>query len=677
MSSKSKIIIAILILVVGGGLIPTGLFINQTMRDQVYDGVPDALLGVKAEAIPTIEEAVPSLGTPEVLKGVFDEASAGVEPMLKVKSTPDSLLGLKASINASIPDLINFATTAQLLAGSFSWLNATYGFDIGTDTLFNDPNFVDPFYYILGVSNMTGIPQNFTLAARTNLLLNTIHDDYIPPYDFHGLITDLDMGSGVKEIYEIFYYIAILGGDGYTNAVLPALYNITLAQVTEIFNYLWTIITFYVPGAFFANYGITTAEAASTGFYRQWANGTFVSGGIDLGGGLKGFEVGVPEPTNISISTCIDLWDPLLPYTFVTEDGIMAWLGAAAGNTTLQTLLMSTFSLSPIQLNMLLTWLGNFIENITPVLVLASTGKTISELSTLAFYEQWANGTMFGEVVLPDGFLGELDSSFAGAPYFEVGLPTASGLSLAECIALWNPLLDRTFIYGDGFEELWLPAILGDGTSQGTLIGIFGISAGELTALLAWIGGLIGLNPTTGRVAELIEYNTGLTLTQIATLYFYDQWANGTVGGADFLPEGFLSQLDPPINGPPYFELGLMYPTGITIAQALALWDENSEYSLVTVSGINKWYDAVEGNSVHTTLKAQNGNLNNIQMAGILAWLAPFRDVIVNTLAKDNMGLSAEPYQLGEALSFTLGTIGSVIVVLGVVVLLASKTKRS
>ncbi|MHA1192962.1 MAG: hypothetical protein ACTSP9_11790 [Promethearchaeota archaeon] len=679
MSSKSKLIIAIVMIVVGAGLVPTGLVTNDYMRDQVYDGVPDALLGIKAEAIPGVEELLPLLGTPEVLKGVFDEASAGVEPMLKVKSTPDALLGLKDEINASLPDLINFATTAQLIDFSIDWLNTTYGFDIGSDIFFNDPTFVDPYSLLLGVSNMTGITQNYTLAARNNLLLNTIHDDFIPPFDFHGLITDLTTGTGVGEIYNLFWYI-VMGGDGYTNAVIPTLYNITLAQVTDMANYLGAVITYYVPGAFFTNYGITTAEAASTGFYRQWANGTFIPEGVDLGiflgtPELKGYEVGVPEPTNISISTCIDLWNPLHPLSFTNEDGLMAWLGAAAGNTTLQTLLISTFSITPTQLNMILTWLGNFIENVTPALVLDATGKTIGELSVLAFYEQWANGTIFGEVVLPDGFLGEVDPSWAGAPYFEVGLPTASGLSLAISMKLWDPLLDTTFIYGDGFQNLWGPAMLGDSASQVTLMATFGIDGLELLALLTWLGSLIGLDPLVGRITDLIEYNTGLTLTQIATSYFYEQWANGTVGGDEILPDGFLSELDPPILGPPYFELGLMYPSGITLAQTLALWDENSEYSLVTVSGVNEWYLAVEGNTIHTTLKAQNGNLNDLQMTAILAWLPQFRDVIVNILAQDNMGLPQEPYDLGQTLALSLGWGGGGLAALGVLVLILSRRK--
>jgi hypothetical protein len=434
------------------------------------------------------------------------------------------------------------------------------------------------------------------------------------------------------------------------------------------------LITYYVPPTFLFNFGITTAEAAATGFYRQWANATFVADGIDLGG-FKGFEVGVPTPTNISISTCIDLWNPAQPYSFTNEDGIMLWLGAAAGNTTLQSLLISTFGLTPTQLNMLLAWLGNFIDNVTPYLVLASTGKTIGELSTLAFYEQWANGTIFGEIVLPDGFLGEISSSYAGAPYFEIGLPTASGLTLAKSQQLWNPLIDTTFIYGDGFENLWLPAMLGDVASQGAIGLAFDLTPGELTAILTWLGSLVGLDPTEGRIADLIEYDTGLTITEIATLYFYDQWANGSVDGADFLEEGFLSQLDPPIEGPPYFELGLMYATGISLTQTLALWDVNNRYSLVTESGINEWYQAEEGNIYYVNVQHHNGDLNDLQMTGILAWLPQFRDVIVNKLAQSNMGLPQEPYDLGQTLFISLNAGGAVLGVLGVVLLILSRRK--
>jgi hypothetical protein len=322
---------------------------------------------------------------------------------------------------------------------------------------------------------------------------------------------------------------------------------------------------------------------------------------------------------------------------------------------------------------MIIAWLANFIENLTPPLVLDATGQTISQLSTLAFYEQWANGTIFGEVVLPNGFLGELDAAFAGAPYFEVGLPSASGLSLSECLALWDDLEDNTFIYGDSFQSMWLPALQNDTAAQTAIIVDFGISPTELNDLLTWLGAFIGVDPTAGRAVDLLEYNYGMTLTQISTLAFYEQWANGTINGDDVLPDGFLAERTPPIYGPPYFEIGLMYPPYLTLPQCLALWDENSDYSLVTVRGVNNWYKAKEGNTIYTTLQTQNGGLDYIQMGAILQWLPQFRDTIVNKLAEDDRNLPMTPYDLGQTLALSLGAGGGALAALGVVFLILSR----
>ncbi|MFX1279846.1 MAG: hypothetical protein ACFFA3_10550 [Promethearchaeota archaeon] len=678
MSSKSKLITAIVLLAVGAGLVPTGLVTNDYLRDLVSDGVPEAMIKIKADAVPALEEQIPVLGLPDVLKGVFDAASAGVEPLLKLKSTPGALLGLKAEIEAKIPDIIDFGTAAQLVNLSIYWLNLTYGFDAGTNVFFNDPTFVDPYTGIPGVSNITGVAQNYTLTARTNLLDSIFYDAYITPYYFHGIITDTTYGTGAKEIYDIFYYIAYLGGDGYTNAVIPGHYNVTIAQVGNTFDYIWTLITYAVPSAFQYNYGITRAEAIATGFYRQWANATFFPDGIDIGlfigtSELKGFEAGIPAPTNISIATCMNLWNSSLPLSFTNDSGIETWIAAGLGDPTAQGTLIGTFGLSPTQLTMILTWLSNFIDNVTPALVLDATGQTVSQLAILAFYEQWANGTIFGEVILPGGFLGEVDPSFAGAPYFEVGLPTASGLSLAECIALWDPLSDKTFIYGDSYSSMWLPAMQMDTTAQASIIASFGISTGELTALLNWLGALIGADPATGRAADLIELDYGLTLTQVATIAFYEQWANGTINGEVVLPEGFLSERTPPIYGPPYFEIGLSYVSTLTLTQCFLLWDEDSDYSLVTVKGVNNWYKAKEGNAMYTTLQAQNGGLNFIQMSAILEWLPVFRDILVNKLAEDDKNLPMTPYDLGDTLALSLGAGGGALAALGVILLILSR----
>ncbi|MHA1915036.1 MAG: hypothetical protein ACW97V_11790, partial [Promethearchaeota archaeon] len=597
MSSKSKIIIGIVMLAVGAGLVPTGLVTNEYLIDQVYDGVPDALLGVKDEAIPALMEEIPVLAVPDVLAGAKAQAAAGLEPMLTVRSTPSALLGMKAQIEAEIPGIVNFATLAQGMAFAFDLLNASVGTAAALDTFFNNATYIDPFISLPSIAMIVG-NLSYTLFAAQTLLFDGFYDgDFVgtwglPSNTVPAILEDLDLGLGASGFYTFmgnaWYWKYVIGPYTYPMDSAMANYNATEAQLLSIpaSGYMDWAIANWVPGAFLANYGFNTTVAATTGFYRQWANGTFTDDGIDLGyflgtSELKGVEAGVPDPTNISLSTSMALWDASNPLAFTNDSGILTWVGAMT-NASLQTLLATTFSLTPTQLTMILSWLNNFITNITPVLVLADTGKTINELATLALYEQWANGTIFGEVVLPGGFLGEIDSGMAGAPFFEVGLPSATGLSLTECLALWSTVIpSKSFTYAPAFESLWLTAMLGNTTSQAALIAEFSISPAELTAILTWLGAFIGTTPSVGRSSELLELDMGLTIAQISTRAFYEQWANGTILGTEALPDGFLSRRVPPIYGAPYFEIGLEYHTELSLSQCVDLWDQNSDYSLV------------------------------------------------------------------------------------------------
>jgi hypothetical protein len=465
---------------------------------------------------------------------------------------------------------------------------------------------------------------------------------------------------------------------GWPNATLQAGYNVTWTQLSSV---QWYYEYYFRPNVVPAILGMPLATYAPIAFYGQWANGTLKADGIDLSiikAGLPtptmGGEVGVPTPTNISLSSCIDLWNESLPYSFTNDDGIMAWVGAMAGNATLQTLLTTTYGLTTTQLTMIFAWLNNFMDNLTPLFIPLGTGFTLNQLATMGIYEQWANGTIFGESIIPGGVLAEIDASFVGDPYFEIGLPTASNLLFDVVSDLWNPSDDRTFIYSPSFQSTWLPALLEqDATALATIMADFGITPAELTAILIWMGAFIGLDPATGRAAQVLVYDYGMSLTQIATAAFYEQWSNGTINGEVALPDGFLSERVPPIYGPPYFEIGLSFSATLTLAQCTALWDIGSEYSLVTVSGVNKWYQAAPGNSMYTTLATQNGGLNLVQMSAILEWLPVFRDVIVNKLAEDDKNLPMEPYDLGQTLAISLGAGGGALAALGVVLLILSR----
>jgi len=158
-----------------------------------------------------------------------------------------------------------------------------------------------------------------------------------------------------------------------------------------------------------------------------------------------------------------------------------------------------------------------------------------------------------------------------------------------------------------------------------------------------------------------------------AETYFYEQWADGTVNNTSVFPNGFLSIGDPPIDGPPYFELGLTYPTDLTLSQILTLWNEQSNSSLVTAIGVNKWYTAVEGTSLWEELKSQNAGLGDDNMHAIIHWLKEFRDEIVNKLVKDDLDYPLEPYDYGNMLLYSLAGGGTVLIFFGIIALRSSK----
>lgn len=671
MSRKSKLIISIILLFVGVGAIPTGFYVNQYLVDQVYEAVPEALLGIQEEALPSIEEQLPGLATPDVLLGIEEKALITLESQLPVLTTPDVLLGLKAEIEDKIPALINCTTAANVINGTVDLLVQLFGLDAGTNIFFNDPTFqadIGGGIILKGVSNYTGASMGYTLTARQTLLYDGISIPTVA--DVPGLINDTILGTGVcgfLEIYNASLYNMVL------NQTIQTLYNATWPQLTAVAGWLqFHVFPDVVPGAFFGKYGIPVSTAEAFGFYFQWANGTLIEDGIDLSvfletydTELKGFEAGVPIHTNISLATCINMWDPTNQLSFVNETGIFAWL-----NASYQTTIEFVFGINTAQYLLVLDWLNNFITNLTPIFLYEETGYTVPELAQLAFYEQWADGTIQGEAVLPDGFLNELDPSFAGTPYFEVGLTTGpTGLSVLQASDLWDESNVYSLVNSLGIM-IWLEALTNT-TLYLVLEGEFSLSAGQRTMLLTWLAAFYAV-----RIPQLLEYETGFTVPELAQFAFYEQWANGTMNGLPVLTEGFLSMLDPPIYGPPFFEVGLTEgSTGLTVLQCGALWDETSQYSLVSSSGINKWYDAEPGNTIYDSLKLNNAGISDTQMSALLDWLPQFRDIIVNKLAKTEEDLPMEPYDLGNAILIGLASGGSVLAILGLVVLILSRRK--
>ncbi|MBA7708271.1 hypothetical protein ES703_117164 [subsurface metagenome] len=62
-------------------------------------------------------------------------------------------------------------------------------------------------------------------------------------------------------------------------------------------------------------------------------------------------------------------------------------------------------------------------------------------------------------------------------------------------------------------------------------------------------------------------------------------------------------------------------------------------------------------------------------MADIKEWLPKFRDVITNKLAKDELNLPMEPYDLGNTIFIAGAVGGGVLAALGVVLAILSRRK--
>ena len=205
-------------------------------------------------------------------------------------------------------------------------------------------------------------------------------------------------------------------------------------------------------------YGKTIPDLAEQVFFEMWANGTTLGlslfpEGLDFGEfieelplGTTGFEVGIPTSTGLLLSQIVDLWNISNPLSLINMTGIEGWRNAFIDSETKQEL-QQAFDLSDDQIQLILNWLWNgsssFSRHLLPQLLESELGynMTITEFANVLFLEQWANGTIMGMVMFPEGidfhdFIPSLPSGTIG---FEVGIPIPTNMSLSSALLLWDP----------------------------------------------------------------------------------------------------------------------------------------------------------------------------------------------------------------------------------------------
>ncbi|MFX1321971.1 MAG: hypothetical protein ACFFAQ_10030 [Promethearchaeota archaeon] len=308
------------------------------------------------------------------------------------------------------------------------------------------------------------------------------------PYTSHILFNDtvnlwdpMNSNALVNNTGISKWYGAYLGhqiGNHTIQNELNTTFDLTQTQFNQLYTWLiQKIKEVLMPIAFIVEaplgYRLLTIEYAEILFLEQWANGTVVPTGLDLGNGVKGFEVGLPNKTYISYDTVLALFDTENSSSFIDNYGILKWINAI-NDTIEKNQLMALFNLNTTQMDMILNWLFpsfrydvipniiglydfsvNFYPNVKTylgILQVKKIGYTMNDFARLEFNRQWTNGSLF-----LDGI--DLDPAFGvvNLTGWELGIPIESNINLETSIDLWSEENPFSLTHFKGIA-IWLKA---------------------------------------------------------------------------------------------------------------------------------------------------------------------------------------------------------------------------
>ncbi len=542
---------------------------------------------------------------------------------------------------------------------------------LAREYFFNDYNLTANFSTtIKGISEYisnTTYSLNYTSIAQERLL---------DGYDIYpGILQQAEIGIGLIQWIDL-YKLAL--GDADVNATMQTSYNATWTQLEAFGEYLLDYI------------------------YRDIVETI----------GQKGLEVGVAYIVN---STAQDLWDSSNPHSFVNTSGIKKWFDAYKGDITALNELNATFNLSTDQFTKIYVWLFDIIRlELVPIfftfLNFKGVNVTLLEYAEILLWQQWANGTIDSSGL-------DLGSGIKG---FEVGVPTPSNISFTITTALFNEVNESAFINKDGLLK-WIEALNLTSPVRGELMTTFQLDNTTLNMITDWLFTTFKTNVVPNLV-EIVTVNpykcnpiTGAyqsyTLTELAVLEFYRQWANGSL---------FKEGLDPVwhnqtgLDSIAGWEAGIPQPTNISysyvsilsprmplpgcskiaeniwncsISTAERLWSPTThwdfycsnipnELAFVTPTGFPIWIKAIETKSTYNYLKNEF-ELSNDQMDAILDWLLFIRENFALDILQEESGLPLNHYELGNIyfMNFTI-TASVLIAISALFVIWAVLSKR-
>jgi len=159
-----------------------------------------------------------------------------------------------------------------------------------------------------------------------------------------------------------------------------------------------------VPPLFEYDQGVSIARYSEILFYGQWANGSLFPDGIDIGeaigiGELKGWELGVPIPSNLSLQAVETLFSLTDFSSLVNIKGLKKWFNAFI-DSDIYNELMFALGCDEKQMNAILNWLKYFRNNIVPPLAKYDEGLPVDPLTL-------SNMLLYG-LTIPGGIVATL-----------------------------------------------------------------------------------------------------------------------------------------------------------------------------------------------------------------------------------------------------------------------------
>jgi len=262
---------------------------------------------------------------------------------------------------------------------------------------------------------------------------------------------------------------------------------------------------------------------------EQWAKCISYDEGADLHDsepsipeGTYGLEPAGPDiSSGIPMQAALQLWNQSNELSFTNIEGIYKWYEANFSSTVYQELLdefsqytgyeESWIYLSEIQhwsendtygevgwgfnetdMDLVLDWLwgngggwnhGSFYEMVFPKLITDPACFRI-------LLEQWAYGSIVGNLLYPDGFplpLGSVTVKGFEIGYQGLGQPVIpTNMSIKTALTLWEETNAYSLVSAQGLQS-WFAAVGGDTLAKAILMAANGLSEGDMNLLLEWI----------------------------------------------------------------------------------------------------------------------------------------------------------------------------------------------